>query len=123
MAGRAVELGLRKFERHLTLDGSKVTVEDSIQSDTPHIFTVLLHSDDSVQSDGKSFRIAASDPSLQVSITMPRDAKTAVEANELTAPGAPGSVDKGSVQKRGERLAISTVQKTAATFRIELSTY
>jgi hypothetical protein len=40
----------------------------------------------------------------------------------LTAPGPPGSVDKGERQVRGRRLAISTPgPQTSARFRVRLS--
>ena len=36
---------------------------------------------------------------------------TSIEENFLTAPGRPGSVDKGEREQRGVRLAISTKKK------------
>ena len=40
--------------------------------------------------------------------------KAALEANALTAPGPPGSVDKGERQERGQKLSISTTMPTKA---------
>jgi len=58
---------------------------------------------------------------LKVNVDAPEQTRNAIEPNDLTAPGRPGSVDKGERQVRGERLAISTITPTKATrFRVSL---
>ena len=60
--------------------------------------------------------------SLSVQILAPSKVKTIVEKNILTAPGRPGSVDKGEREERGMRLAISTGEKiTKAKLVTELT--
>ncbi len=51
----------------------------------------------------------------------PLAVETQIEKNILTAPGRPGSVDKGEREERGVRLAISTKEKiTKAKLIMEL---
>jgi hypothetical protein len=45
---------------------------------------------------------------LHVALESPVDALTRIEPNILMAPGKPGSVDKGTPEQRGERLAATT---------------
>ena len=52
---------------------------------------------------------------------MPKVFDAKVEKNILTAPGRPGSVDKGEREERGVRLAISTKEKVKkAQFKVKL---
>jgi hypothetical protein len=65
--------------------------------------------------------INASGTNLSVNVEMPAQTRNAIEPNDLTAPGPPGSVDKGERQVRGERLAISTMAPAkAVNFRVSL---
>jgi len=58
---------------------------------------------------------------MLISVVAPEEAQTAIEPNVLTAPGRPGSVDKGERQVRGERLAVSTTKPaTNARFQMVL---
>ncbi len=57
------------------------------------------------------------DAHLLATIIAPDEVRATIEPNIVTAPGKPGSVDKGERQERGVRLAISTVQPaTSARF-------
>jgi hypothetical protein len=52
----------------------------------------------------------------------PLGAASKVEKNVVMGPGRPGSVDKGSLESRGERLLVSTTERvTNAHFVWELS--
>lgn len=119
--GYRADLGLKKFERHFVSDGRKITVQDTIEAAAPRTFTVLLHSDDSIRRVGNGFEFGPAAGGLAVSIAAPQDARAVIEPNEVTAPGPPGSVDKGEVQRRGERLAIATPGKVrSAVFQIQM---
>ncbi len=112
-------LGVTKFEREFTFDGKgEFTVKDNIETKQPRVFTTLLHADERITQTGER-RFVISEPNVQLvtNIIAPEKMKTVIEPNILTAPGRPGSVDKGERQVRGERLAISTVAPaTSAQF-------
>jgi hypothetical protein len=102
-------LGLAKFQRTLQYTAGKLTVTDSIAGSVPHVFTEMLHSDTGIQeTDKDKFSIQVGDAVLHVNLKAPPDATTKIEPNVVMGPGQPGSVDKGSLETRGERLAAST---------------
>ena len=88
---------LTKFVRSIHLEPGHVTVDDQVESQIPHTFSVLFHFD----GDGPA-------PGFSVTAKAPADAVVKDEADILTAPGKPGSVDKGPQEKRGSRRVIST---------------
>jgi hypothetical protein len=47
-------------------------------------------------------------PQLHVVLVAPKDAVAKVESNVVMGPGKPGSVDKGTLEARGERLLETT---------------
>lgn len=104
------ELGVSSFTRkfEFTAPGSW-TVTDTIATSKPQVVTAYLHADDKIIPRREGiFELTPGTPSLlaQVSASVPVDTK--VEKNILTAPGPPGSVDKGPREERGVRLAAST---------------
>ena len=68
--------------------------------------TSYLHSDTSIVGRDGGFEFEPGSPSLFVEVLEPKQVKTAIEKNILTAPGRPGSVDKGEREERGVRLSI-----------------
>jgi hypothetical protein len=117
------DLGVVRFEREFRFDSSKgFAISDDIQTNKPRTFTSLIHSDDRMTPAGeRQFVINASGTKLRVDVAMPAQTRNAIEPNDLTAPGRPGSVDKGERQVRGERLAISTMAPAkAVNFRVLL---
>ncbi|MGI9066813.1 MAG: DUF4962 domain-containing protein [Pyrinomonadaceae bacterium] len=117
------ELGVVQFEREFRFDGSNgFVVSDEIQTKQPRTFTTLVHSDDRVAQAGeRQFVIKASEIKLRINVEGPAQSRDTIEPNDLTAPGRPGSVDKGERQVRGERLSISTIAPAkAARFRVSL---
>jgi hypothetical protein len=102
--------GLTKWQRTLTLKAGKLTVSDSIEDTKPSIFTEFLHSDTTVKEVGPhQFLIEVSNIALHSELIAPVDAVAKVESNVVMGPGKPGSVDKGTLEQRGERLAVSTL--------------
>ncbi len=103
------ELGVARFSRNFLFtapDG--FVIWDDMAATRAGNFTVLLHADEKIEATGKGqFSINASGAKLQVQIVAPEEFKARIEPNILTAPGKPGSVDKGERQQRGERLAVS----------------
>jgi hypothetical protein len=112
-----------RFQREFRFDGSNgFVVSDDIQTGEMRKFTSLIHSDDRVmRASEQQFSIGTSGSKLRINIEAPAQSRNAIEPNDLTAPGRPGSVDQGERQVRGERLAISTVAPArTARFRVSL---
>jgi hypothetical protein len=102
-------LGLTQFQRTLKYSAGKLIVSDSIASSKPSLFTEMLHSDMKIVklSDAK-YDFPVGDATLHVELESPAGAMTKVESNVVMGPGQPGSVDKGTPEARGERLAVTT---------------
>lgn len=107
------ELGVKKFTRSFVFAApGSFTVSDSIETDKPQTITAYLHSDQTIQKVAdRSFVFEPGGTQLKVDIVKPESLDTRSEVNILTAPGKPGSVDKGEREERGVRLAVSTKQK------------
>jgi hypothetical protein len=117
------ELGVVRFMREFRFDlKTGFTISDDIQTTKPRTFTALLHSDNHVaQVSANQFEVDAANTKLKINVNAPAQARTAIEPNDLTAPGRPGSVDKGEKEVRGLRLAVSTpAPATAARFVMTL---
>ena len=116
-------LGVTRFERlfrYSAREGFNVT--DTLQALKPQVFTSLLHADERITREGDGrFLFDGAGARLLVSVNAPEGARAEVEANALTAPGRPGSVDKGERVERGQRLAVSTAgPATSARFAVSL---
>jgi hypothetical protein len=116
------EVGLKQFERQFEYStNAGFTIIDTLQTDRPQVFTSLLHADEKISETGNNrFAIDAGDAKMSVFILAPKTARTTIEANDLTTPGPPGSVDKGERVERGQRLAISTEPTTSVQFIVKL---
>lgn len=118
--GLGVSSLTRRFEFKAPGD---FTITDNILLDRPQTITSYLHSDNTItKRSPNQFEFEPGKVSLLAEILQPADVNTVIEKNILTAPGKPGSVDKGEREERGIRLRISTptpVQKL--TFKIGLS--
>jgi hypothetical protein len=111
----AASLGLTKFQRTLTYAAGKLMVSDAIASSAAHEFEEAMHSDTKIQQAGAgSFVFGAAAPLLKVNLLEPKDAAAKVESNVVMGPGRPGSVDKGTLEPRGERVVVAT-KAAAAT--------
>src|SRR5262249_45454893 len=110
------DIGLERFVRTFRVRAGEVRIEDDIAASSPRVFSTLVHFD------------GADKPSeMEISYEGIRDVeglRTRIEPNVVTAPGPPGSVDKGPREVRGSRLVISpngpvrTMQsKVALTYR------
>lgn len=116
------EVGVEKFHRKFTFTApGDLVIEDDVKTSKPMKITSYLHSDVAiVEKDGK-FQFEPGSPSLMTEVAEPTKVETVIEKNVLTAPGKPGSVDKGEREERGVRLAVSTPEKvTEAKFVIRM---
>jgi hypothetical protein len=109
----APSLGLKRFLRRITMNESgKIEVNDIVESASPHFFTEVLHSDAKIDPIAEQkYRTNINDVALHIHLLSPVAAASKVEQNVVMGPGKPGSVDKGSLEPRGERLLVSTPQK------------
>jgi hypothetical protein len=122
-AAYEAELGVTQFERHFIFTAPNgFLVRDVLAASQPRIFTSLLHADESAEINGeRSFTIKTATADLNALVAAPADVRLKIEPNVLTAPGRPGSVDKGERQERGKRMAVSTAAPVSkAQFVISL---
>ncbi len=109
---------IRKFEFK---SPGEFIIEDSIKTDSPKAVTSYLHSDNSITEKDGQFEFEGGRPALIAEIVEPRLVESVIGPNFLTAPGRPGSVDKGEREQRGVRLAISPKQQgTDTTLKVRL---
>ncbi len=107
------EVGVKKFIRKFEFTApDSFVITDDIETDKPKTITSFLHADNVInQISASSFSFEPNGTSLLSEIIAPKMFDSKIEKNILTAPGRPGSVDKGEREERGVRLAISTKEK------------
>jgi hypothetical protein len=107
------EVGVRKATRQFSFTApGRFSISDAIELDRPRVVTTYLHADNLIENaSGGLFTFEPGPTSLRVSIHSGGGYETKIEENILTAPGKPGSVDKGEREVRGTRLALSTKEK------------
>lgn len=117
------EVGVEKFTRQFTFSApGSFLIEDEIRTSKPRKIVSYLHSDTAITPRGDQFVFETGSPSLLVELIQPQDLKTDIEKNILTAPGRPGSVDKGEREERGVRLAISPTRSgVQANLKLKLT--
>lgn len=105
------ELGVKSFVRTVRLEKNRLTISDSVRTQSPRTASILFHFDGD-----------APPKQLRIDVEEPANAVKKLEPNFMTGPGAPGSVDKGTRQERGTRLVVSTAApQTATNFKTVLS--
>lgn len=117
------EVGVKKFVRRFDFSVAEgFTISDSVQTNQPKTITSYFHADNQIGSKSKTmFEFEPGGTVLSTEILAPKDFTAVVEKNILTAPGRPGSVDKGEREERGVRLAVSTAKKTnKAEFKVRM---
>lgn len=107
----AAALGLTSYLRTFKFANGQFEVSDEVVGQVPRVFTAMLHADERVETLGeRQFRLRNGEQSLRGEVLSPAAVRIRREPNYLTAPGKPGSVDKGDRQQRGERLALSNAE-------------
>ncbi len=117
------DVGVKKFIRRFEFTApNSFVIEDEVETEKPNIITSYLHADNLIkQLSNNKFEFEPNKTNLFVELIAPKQVETKIEKNILTAPGRPGSVDKGEREERGVRLAISTKQKTTKTnFKVKM---
>src|SRR5262245_9528082 len=106
------EVSVKKFVRQFEFRlGQGFTIRDEVELARPSVITSVLHADASLQKETNNrFHISAGGVKLLIEALEPKDLHSTITVNVVTAPGPPGSVDKGERQERGQKLSLSTPQ-------------
>ncbi|MBK8302298.1 MAG: DUF4962 domain-containing protein [Pyrinomonadaceae bacterium] len=106
------KVGVDKFMRRFVFTApGNFEIEDEVKMRSEKTITSYLHSDTSIVERSGGFVFEGGKPGLFAEIINADQYNRVIELNVLTAPGRPGSVDKGEREERGVRLAISTKKK------------
>ena len=110
-----VSLGVKQFTRRIELRPNEgVSIVDRIAANGDHIFSEALHADGSIRQTGDlTFLlkpVGSSAATLTATVRSPKYAKAVIEPNIVMGPGIPGSVDKGKLEQRGERVVVTTAR-------------
>jgi Domain of unknown function (DUF4962)/Heparinase II/III-like protein len=110
-------LQLKQYLRRLTMkNDGKLEVHDVVESALPHTYSEVLHSDTKIEALAEQrYRTNVNGSTLNILLISPQHAVSVVEPNVVMGPGRPGSVDKGTLEPRGERLVVSTPEKVNGT--------
>jgi hypothetical protein len=118
------ELGVRRFLRQFEYKPNEgFIIRDEVEVAKPQVVTSVLHTDMSFRQEGDNcFSTTMGDVKLLIQVLEPGDLRSTIEANVVTAPGPPGSVDKGERQERGQKLLLSTARPiTTAIILVRLN--
>ena len=103
-------LGVTHDLRHLWMDkAGEMHVKDELEFAAPRHFSEVLHTDTSFKSlDYEYFTSGVGDRTLGVMFHSTVAGSAKIEPNIVMGPGRPGSVDKGTLEQRGEKLVFSS---------------
>ena len=134
-AAYAPSAGLTRFTRHihlvrapgrktLGLSGTgELAIEDTITLASPKTLAEVLHTDTTfAPTTTGPLTTTVNGETLTATGKFSIPSTTLIEKNIVMGPGRPGSVDKGTLEQRGERALLSTTAPTtAATFTWSLT--
>lgn len=103
------EVGVDSFIRKFAFTApGHFEIADNITTTGDKTITSYLHSDTSIVKKGTGWEFESGKTALFAQLLANTEFDASIGPNILTAPGKPGSVDKGEREERGVRLAIST---------------
>jgi hypothetical protein len=104
------DLGVKRFIRSFEYRPSTgFTIRDEVETIKPVTITSVIHGDGGLKKESEQrFVIDRRGTKLWIDLIDPKEVESAIAVNTVTAPGPPGSVDKGEQQERGQKLLIST---------------
>jgi hypothetical protein len=110
-------LGLTQYLRRVTMSTrGKIEISDTIEAAALRHFTEVIHSDAAISPIAEQrYQTTINGVPLNVHLLSPPGAIFKVEQNVVMGPGRPGSVDKGTLEPRGERLLATTPGKSTKT--------
>ena len=119
-AAYGAPLGLVRFTREFRYQNGNFTVHDSLEANKPRIFTAVFHADGNIRKIGEdAWSFDSYGKPAELLIKAPAGTTGSVALNDVTAPGAPGSVDKGEQQIRGTRLMVTSPPASRTEFDFE----
>jgi hypothetical protein len=87
-----------------------------VETIKPFIVISVFHADGGLKKESdQRFVIDRRGTKLWIDLIEPKEVESAIAVNTVTAPGPPGSVDKGEQQERGQKLLISTRRALTTT--------
>jgi hypothetical protein len=99
--------GLLRFRRDFTFQApGSFRVTDRLEAREERAFEWFLHADGPFTLDGARFTSDAGGVALVGRVELPRGARVTTAPTLLTAPGQPGSIEKGREDRRGFELRI-----------------
>lgn len=103
-------LGLKQYQREITMTRpGKISVRDNLAGARPLIYGEVLHADSGVTATAtNAFKLEGYGSSMLATLLEPKDVSYTIEKNMVMGPGKPGSVQKGSLEQRGQRVVVST---------------
>jgi len=107
-------LGVTHDLRHLWMDKvGEMHVKDELEFAVPRHFSEVLHTDTTFKSlDNQHFTSGVGNWTLDVTYRSTVAGLAKIEPNIVMGPGRPGSVDKGTLEQRGERLVFGSEGET-----------
>ncbi len=111
------DLGVKKFIRSFEYRPSTgFTIRDEVETIRAVTITSVIHADGGLNKESEQrFMIDRRGTKLRIDLIEPKEVESAIGVNTVTAPGPPGSVDKGEQQERGQKLLISTRRPLTTT--------
>ena len=111
------DLGVKKFIRSFEYRPSTgFTIRDEVETIKPVTITSVIHADGGLKKESEQrFVIDRRGTKLWIDLIEPKEVESAIAVNTVTAPGPPGSVDKGEQQERGQKLLISAHRPLTTT--------
>ena len=98
---------LSAFRREFSYEApGRFRVRDRIETSEPRPFEWFLHADGPFKLKGTAFRFAAGGLPVEGRVASPPGARLRAGPTFLTAPGAPGSIEQGRQDQRGNELVV-----------------
>jgi hypothetical protein len=110
---------LSTFTRALTIEPSRVIVEDDVTLSAPKPVQWYFQSDHPIERDGGGYVLGAKN-GLRLSVDA-SDVSISVAPTILMAPGQPGSITKGTEERRGFHVKIESKPVTAIRLKALLT--
>lgn len=108
------QAGLSRFRRTFTFEApGRFFIRDDIATSAPRTVEWYLHSDDPIRGEASAFQLGDNRAGLEVSLRLPPGSQTTTGPTWVMAPGAPGSIEKGSRDQRGYEIEVKTPPATA----------
>jgi hypothetical protein len=114
--------GLRRFTRTFIFDApDRFRIDDEIETTSAQTISWYLHADAAPRGSGATWQIGPSDAWLETVLELPAGAQAEAGPTLIMAPGQPGSIEKGSVDRRGYELKVSIPGVTTLRLRAALT--